>query len=84
MSLDICSPPAFLNIVVATVAKTALGRGLPRPLSLLSLSPGIPCVRKLYLDMASGLCQEFHEHVDNEAVNLVSTQITITRLLDAR
>jgi len=29
-------------IVVATVAKTALSRGLPRPLSLLILSRGIP------------------------------------------
>jgi len=38
----------------------------------------------LDLDMASGLCQELHEHVDTEAINLAANQVTDSRLLDTK
>ena len=36
------------------------------------------------LDLASGFCQELYEHVDTEAINLSSNQVTNTRLLDTK
>ena len=38
----------------------------------------------LDFDMAPGLCQEFHEHVDTEAIDLSSNQVANTRLVDTK
>ncbi len=52
--------------------------------------PGIPwhglrgLAFNLDFDMASGLCQEFHEHVDTEAIDLSSNQVANTRLVDTK